>query len=47
MLLGRRYIGYELNANYNKLQEARLDDAVKIHNEFSQAKQSFKINQVE
>ena len=33
LLLGRRYIGYELNPNYNKLQVARLDDAIVRYNQ--------------
>ena len=33
LLLGRKYIGYELNPSYNTLQVARLDDAVKKYNQ--------------
>lgn len=29
LLLGRKYVGYEMNPNYNKVQTSRLDDAIK------------------
>jgi len=33
LLLGRKYVGYELNPNFNEGQKRRLDDAVKAYNE--------------
>jgi len=33
LLLGRKYIGYEMNPSYNKLQVARLDDAIAKYNQ--------------
>jgi len=32
MQLGRRYVGYELNPNYNDVQTRRLDDAIEKYN---------------
>lgn len=33
LMLGRKFIGYELNPNFNKLQVARLDDAIEKYNQ--------------
>lgn len=33
LLLGRKYVGYELNPNFNEGQKRRLDAAVKAYNE--------------
>ncbi len=38
LLLGRKYVGYELNPNFNKVQNARLTDAVNIYNNASALK---------
>jgi len=35
LLLGRKYVGYEMNPNYNKVQTSRLDDAIKKYNAVS------------
>ena len=33
IMLGRQYVGYELNPNHNDIQKRRLDDAIKTFNE--------------
>jgi len=33
IMLGRQYVGYELNPNHNDIQKRRLDDAIKTYNE--------------
>ena len=34
LLLGRKYVGYEFNPNFNEGQKGRLDDAIKTYNEY-------------
>ena len=34
LLLGRKYVGYEFNPNFNEGQKRRLDDAIKTYNEY-------------
>lgn len=40
ILLGRKYVGYELNPNHNDVQERRLNDAVDIYNKELLSKQA-------
>ena len=40
LLNGRKYIGYEINPNFNKMQEQRLNDAIIKYNENHQLNQA-------